>query len=75
MTEHETNLRDLAAMFAMAALIARDKYNDVLPHKEAFRQADLFMKQRAKEDAVPELLPEDGIAAIKPKRKKTNEQD
>jgi len=46
MTEHEQNLRDLAALFAMHALLARDKFNDALPHKEAFRQADLFMKER-----------------------------
>jgi hypothetical protein len=46
MTEHEQNLRDLAAMFAMAALIASGKKPDVLLHDEAFRQADLFMKER-----------------------------
>lgn len=48
-TEHETNLRDLAAMFAMAALLIRNKYND-FPHEEAFSQANQFMKQRAKEN-------------------------
>lgn len=50
MTEHETNLRDLAAMFAMTALLIRNDYNAPLPQKEAFRQANLFMKQRAKEN-------------------------
>ena len=74
MTEHETNLRDLAAMFAMAALLIRNKYND-FPHEEAFSQAKMFMKQRAEEDAVPEPVFEDGIAAIKPKRRKPNEQE
>lgn len=49
-TEHETNLRDLAAMFAMTALLIRNDYNAPLPQKEAFRQANLFMKQRAKEN-------------------------
>jgi hypothetical protein len=49
LTEHESNLRDLAAMFAMAALLIRSKYNDSL-HEEAFLQANLFMKQRAKEN-------------------------
>jgi hypothetical protein len=51
MTEHEQNLRDLAALFAMTALLIRNEYNAPLPQKEAFRQADLFMKQRAKENA------------------------
>jgi len=69
MTEHETNLRDLAAMFAMAALLIRNKYND-FPQEEAFSQANQFMKQRAKEDAVPEPVPEDGIAALKPTKRK-----
>ena len=66
MTEHETNLRDLAAMFAMTALIIRDEYNPVALHKEAFKHADMFMQAR-------NPTPEDGIAAIKPKRRKPNE--
>ena len=45
MTEHEQNLRDLAAMFAMAALLIRNKYNNC-PHEEAFKIADQFMKAR-----------------------------
>ena len=69
MTEHETNLRDLAAMFAMHALLVRNKYND-FPHEEAFIQARMFMKQRAEEDAEPELIAEDGIAALKPTKRK-----
>jgi hypothetical protein len=35
----------------MTALLIRNEYNAPLPQKEAFRQADLFMKQRAKENA------------------------
>ena len=60
MTEHEENLRDLAAMFAMAALLIRDR-NDDYPHEKAFRIADAFMAHRR---------PEEGIAAIKKTRKR-----
>ena len=60
MTEHEQNLRDLAAMFAMAGLLARGEVAS-LPHK-AFAMADEFMQARTP-------TPEDGIAALKPKRK------
>lgn len=59
MTEHDTNLRDLAAMFAMAGLIMRGRELDsvVTP---AFNIADEFMEHRQ-----PQV--EEGIAAIKPK--------
>jgi hypothetical protein len=52
MTEHETNLRDLAAMFAMLGLIAcvaRSKEADNIV-SSSFELADQFMKQRAKEN-------------------------
>ena len=45
MTEHEQNLRDLAALLAMAALLVRNKY-DNCPHEQAFTIADQFMKER-----------------------------
>lgn len=45
MTEHEQNLRDLAAMFAMAALLIRER-NDNYPHERAFTIADQFIKVR-----------------------------
>jgi len=45
MTEHEQNLRDLTAMFVMAALLIRNK-NDNFPHEQAFTIADQFMKVR-----------------------------
>jgi hypothetical protein len=59
MNEHDTNLRDLAAMFAMAALLMRGRELDsvVTP---AFDIADKFMEQRQ-----PQV--EEGIAALKPK--------
>ena len=65
MTEHETNLRDLAAMFALAGLLQRNSTGVEVTIPAAFELAALFMKQRAKEDAAPE----DGIAALKPKQK------
>ena len=68
MTEHEQNLRDLAAMFAMAALIARNSTGVEVTIPIAFELADQFMLAR-------NPTPEDGIAAIKPKRRKPNEQD
>jgi hypothetical protein len=61
MTEHETNLRDLAAMFAMCGLMLRGGEGAELTN-EAFEYADAFMKSRTGPS-------EQGIAAIKPKRK------
>ena len=68
MTEHEQNLRDLAAMFAMAALIARNSTGVEVTIPIAFELADQFMLAR-------NPTPEDGIAALKPKRRKPNEHD
>lgn len=48
LTEHEQNLHDLAALFAMEALLSRGEHYDTQLHIEAFRQADLFMKERKK---------------------------
>ena len=62
MTEHEQNLRDLAAMFAMAALLVRNKY-DNHPHEQALDIANAFMAARQAES-------ESGLAAIKPTRKR-----
>jgi hypothetical protein len=59
MTEHDTNLRDLAAMFAMAGLLMRNR-EDILIVESAFDIADRFMAARE-----PQV--EEGIAAIKPK--------
>lgn len=67
MTEHEQNLRDLAAMFAMAGLIFRtcmwtDNEDEDIA-RCAYSLADEMMKAR-------QHIPGDqGIAAIKPKRK------
>jgi len=45
MTEHEQNLRDLAAMFAMAGLLVRNREGEAIV-PTAFNLADQFMKQR-----------------------------
>jgi hypothetical protein len=45
MTEHETNLRDLAAMFAMLGLLVRNRAGEaIIP--AAFNLANQFMDQR-----------------------------
>ena len=61
MNEHESNLRDLAAMFAMCGLLMHGRDDPGLTD-EAFNIADDFMESRNRH-------PEQGIAAIKPKRK------
>ena len=55
--DHDTNLRDLASMFALAGLIIRNKDDEHLV-EEAHAIADQWMKARDKE-------PEEGLAAIK----------
>ena len=60
MSEHDENLRDLAAMFALTGLLMRDK-TGVDAIETAFDLADQFMDARK---------PEQGIAAIKKSRKK-----
>jgi len=64
MTEHDTNLRDLAAMFAMAGLLMRNREDERIV-ASAFDIADAFMD--AREPQVEEE-PDAGIAALKPKR-------
>jgi hypothetical protein len=62
-TEHEDNLRDLAAMFAMCGLVMR---NDNVPLdnvvEQSFLLADRFMETRTLQPV--------GIAGIKKARKK-----
>ncbi len=55
--EHDTNLRDLASMFALAGLIIRNKGDEHLV-EEAHAIADQWMETRNKQ-------PEEGLAAIK----------
>lgn len=67
MTDHEDNLRDLAAMFAMCGLLLRGGEGRELTD-EAFAYADAFMESRTAQ-------PEQGIATIKPKRKYERKSD
>jgi hypothetical protein len=60
MTEHEQNLRDLAAMFAMAGLLARGDDASII--NKAFDLANEFMHVR-------NPAQDGGIADITPKKK------
>jgi hypothetical protein len=66
MEQHDQNLRDLAAIFAMAGFISRDKRADpTSTAKNAYIFADELMAERKTDHA------EEGIAAInkrKPRR-------
>lgn len=59
---NEEDLRDCFAMFAMIGLVARDKVFDA---EEAWFVADKMLEARK---AEPEA--EDGIVAIKPRKRK-----
>ena len=56
MTEHEQNLRDLAAMFAMTGVVIRNRRGeDIIA--SAFELADLFMKARTpQEGGIADIL-------------------
>jgi hypothetical protein len=64
MTEHDSNMRDLAAMFSLCGLIMRGEKGEYLMEM-AYDYADDFMDARANRNEDPD----EGIAAIKPKRK------
>jgi hypothetical protein len=63
MTEHEENLRDLAAMFALCGLMSKNGFYETAA-KDAYEQADMMMDAR-------KPVEEAGIVAIK-KRKKAS---
>ena len=65
MNEHEENLRDLAAMFAMCGLVMRNG-PDASTLRQSFQLADEFMSER--------LNNGQGIVAIKPVKKKNDLQ-
>lgn len=65
MSEHEENLRDLAAMFAMCGLLIKGGAGKDIA-SSAYEIADAMLVARSQE---PE--PEQGIVAIKPKRKRS----
>ena len=56
MTEHEQNLRDLAAMFAMTGVVIRNRRGDDII-ASSFELADLFMKARTpQEGGIADIL-------------------
>jgi hypothetical protein len=68
MEQHDQNLRDFAAIFAMAGLISRDKRADpTSTAKIAYVFADELMAERKTDHA------EEGIAAINKRKRRTAE--
>ena len=65
--EHDTNLRDLASMFALTGLIIRNREGDNLA-EAANDIADQWMKARDKE-------PEEGLAAIKKEKRNVRKHE
>ena len=65
--EHDTNLRDLASMFALTGLIIRNREGDNLA-EAAHDIADQWMKARDKE-------PEEGLAAIKKEKRNVRKNE
>jgi len=66
MTEHERNLTDLAAIFAMGGLIMRGEPIHLIADKAYLLAEDLMA---VREEKIEQVSDEEGIAAIKPKRK------
>lgn len=66
MTEHEQNLKDLAAMFAMMGMLASGRDPDTLAEDAYFVAAEMMEAREAQINNTEETQ---GIAAIKPKRK------
>ena len=65
--DHDTNLRDLASMFALTGLIIRNREGDNLA-EAAHDIADQWMKARDKE-------PEEGLAAIKKEKRNVRKHE
>ena len=65
--EHDTNLRDLASMFALTGLIIRNREGDNLA-EAAHDIADQWMKARDNE-------PEEGLAAIKKEKRNVRKNE
>ncbi len=65
--EHDTNLRDLASMFALTGLIIRNREGENLA-EAAHDIADQWMIARDKE-------PEEGLAAIKKGRRNVRKHE
>jgi len=67
-TEHEDNLRDLAAMFAMCGIVMRNDRSTIdTVVEQSFLLADKFMETRT--------LQPGGIVGIKRRRKKSEDAE
>ena len=67
MNEHDENLRDLAAMFAMCGFIINGDYSPAEIPLLAYKTADDLLDERNRDT-------DEGIAAITPKRKYERKQ-
>jgi hypothetical protein len=65
--EHDTNLRDLASMFALTGLIIRNRDGENLV-EAAHELADEWFEARNKE-------PEEGLAAIKKEKRNVRKRE
>ena len=65
--EHDTNLRDLASMFALTGLIIRNREGENLA-EAAHDIADQWIEARNKE-------PEEGLAAIKKEKRNVRKHE
>ena len=69
MSEHDQNLTDLAAMFAMMGLLARGETHVAKITSDAYDLAEEMMIVREERMGQDDHADDDeGIAAIKPKR-------
>jgi hypothetical protein len=65
--DHDTNLRDLASMFALTGLIIRNRDGENLV-ETAHELADQWLEARNKE-------PEEGLAAIKKEKRNVRKRE
>jgi hypothetical protein len=63
---NDEDLRDLFAGLAMQGLLANGDYSAQEIPRMAYKMSDAMIEAKY---AVPEPIPEEGITAIKPKRK------
>lgn len=67
---NEQDLRDCFAMFALVGLVMREGVGESM-ELDAWAIADKMLEARKKKEVVSEV--EDGIVAIKPKRRSKSE--
>jgi hypothetical protein len=65
---NEEDLRDCFAMFALVGMVMNGNRPFETMHEEAYKHADAMLEARKKKEVI-----EDGIVAIKPKRRSKSE--